>query len=123
MLSGLRNLKTISSILFERMELYSRLLSVEAEIAKTRLVQRALWAVLGVVFAIFTLGMIHALLISLFWYSEYRVVAIIAVLVIDGVLAGTGIYLALKPAEQEAFAVTKAQLAKDIEYVRDSRHE
>lgn len=123
MLSGLRNLKTISSILFERMELYSRLLSVEAEIAKTRLVQRALWAVLGVVFTIFTLGMIHALLISLFWYSEYRVVAIIAVLVIDGVLAGTGIYLALKPAEQEAFAVTKAQLAKDIEYVRDSRHE
>ncbi len=123
MLSGLRNLKTISAILFERMELYTRLMSVEAEIAKTRLVQRALWAVLGVVFAIFTLGMIHALLISLFWYSEYRVVAIIVVLVIDGVLAGTGIYLALKPAEQEAFAVTKAQLAKDIEYVRDSRHE
>jgi uncharacterized membrane protein YqjE len=123
MFSGLRNLKTISTIVFERMELYCKLMSVEAEIAKTRLVQRALWGILGVVFAIFTLGMLHTLVISLFWYSEYRVAVILAVLVVDGVLAGTGIFLALKPAEQEAFAVTKEQLAKDIEYVRDSRHE
>lgn len=123
MFSGLRNLKTVSSILLERMELYCKLMSVEAEIAKARLARRALWAVLGIVFAIFTLGMIHVLLIGVFWYSEYRLWAILTILIIDGALAGTGSYLALKPAEQEAFAVTKEQLAKDIEFVRNVRDE
>lgn len=120
MFRGLRNLKTIATILVNRIELYSKLMAVEAKIETSLIIRRLVWVAVGLVFTIFTLAMIHVVLLSWFWYSEYRLISTLLLFLLDGVIAGTALYTACKPAKQEVFAVTKQQLANDIEFVKES---
>lgn len=120
MFKGLRNLRMISAIVLNRMELYSKLMAVEAKIEMALIVRRLVWAAVGIVFVIFTLAILHAAILSGFWYTEYRIAAFIVILLIDAGIAGAALYFAYKPAEQETFAVTKQQLAQDLDFVKES---
>jgi uncharacterized membrane protein YqjE len=120
MINGLRNIKAISRVLLGRLELYSKLLAVEAKIETTLVVRRLVWAGVGIVFGFFAIAMIHTAILGHFWGTEYRLAALIAVLLTDGLIAGVSLYIASKPAKQEAFSVTKHQLAEDIKFVKES---
>lgn len=120
MFNGLRNLKAITAALLDRLELYPKLLAVEAKIERTLLVRRLVWASIGALFAIFAIAMIHIAVIGFFWPSEYRILAIAGVLLIDTLIASIALYMASRPALQEPFAVTKHQLSEDIKFMKDS---
>lgn len=120
MINGLRNLKSISAALLGRAELYSKLIAVEAQIETTLLIRRLVWAGIGIVFFVFALATIHTLILSHFWHSEYRTVAITITLLVDGLIASLGFYMASKPNQEEAFMVTKHQLAEDIKLAKES---
>lgn len=120
MINGLRNIRTISRTLLSRLELYSKLLVIEAKIETALVVRRLVWVGVGMVFGFFALAMIHAAILGYFWGTEYRLIAFALVLLVDGLIAGVSLYIANKPSEQEAFAVTKHQLGEDIKFVKDS---
>lgn len=118
--SGIRNLKTTSRIMLSRLELYSKLLAVEAKIETTLVIHRLAWAGVGIVFGFFSIAMIHVAIIGHFWETEYRLISLIAMLLVDGLIAGISLYVASRPAKSEAFAVTKHQLSEDIKFVKES---
>lgn len=120
MFNGLRNIKTIAGVVLTRSELYARLMAVEAKIEMALMMRRLVWAATGVVFGLCALAMLHISVLSYFWFMESRMVAILALLVADVVIAGVAFYMANKLGEQEAFQATKQQLAKDIEFVKES---
>lgn len=120
MFNGLRNLKAITNALLDRLELYPKLLAVEAKIEKTLLVRRLVWATVGAIFAIFAIAMLHIAIVGLFWHSEYRILSIASMLVLDIIVSGVAIYKASRPAMQEPFSVTKHQLSEDIKFMKDS---
>lgn len=120
MISGLRNLKANTAIWLDRIELYSKLLAAETKIETTLIVRRLIWVGVGAVFGLFAVAMMHMAVITYFWHSEYRILAVAAVLLLDVVITGVAFYLASKPSTQEPFAVTKYQLAEDFKYLKDS---
>lgn len=120
MLNGLRNIKTITGVVISRLELYSQLLAVEAKIEIALLIRRLVWAITGIVFMLFALGMAHITALSYFWLTDYRMLAIVILLILDIAIASISFYLANKTAKQESFKVSKEQLAKDIEYMKES---
>lgn len=120
MISGLRNLKSICRVVLIRLELYNKLLAIEAKIETALLIRRLVWAGVGAIFGFFALAMVHTAILSYFWDSEFRWITLFAMLLIDSMLAGVALYIANKPAKQEAFMVTKHQLAEDIKFVKES---
>lgn len=120
MINGLRNLRSIANQFLDRVEIYSKLFAVEAKIAKTALIQRVVWGVVGAIFALFALAMLHVVIVSAFWNEEYQLLAMIGLLIIDGVIAASALYVAAKPAPAESFAVTRHQLAEDIKFIKES---
>lgn len=120
MIPGLRNLKAGSVILLDRIELYSKLLAVETKIETALVVRRLMWVGIGAIFGLFALAMAHLAVISFFWFTEYRVVSVAGVLLIDIIIAGIALYKATRPPEAEAFAVTKHQLAEDMKFLKET---
>lgn len=120
MINGLRNLRSITNQFLDRIEIYSKLFAVEAKIAKKVLVQRIVWGAVGAIFALFALAMLHVVVVSAFWSEEYRLLAMIGLLIIDAAIAAAALYAAAKPAAQESFAVSRHQLAEDIKFIKES---
>lgn len=119
MIPTFKNLKAGSINLLERVELYSQLATIEAKIESTLLVRRLIWAGVGAVFIIFAIAMAHFAIISYFWPTEARTISIAGLLVLDAIVAGVAFYRVSRPAEQEAFAITKHQLAEDVKYMKE----
>lgn len=120
MIKGLRNLKANVAILVDRIELYSKLLAAEAKIETALVVRRLVWVGIGAVFALFAIAMAHMAIITFFWHSEFRVIAVGGILLLDVLVAGIAFYSATRPAEQESFAVTKHQLAEDMKFFKET---
>lgn len=120
MFNGLRNIKTIAGVVLNRTELYARLVALETKIEMALMVRRLMWAATGVVFSLCALAMLHVTVLSYFWFTEQRMLAISALLFTDIAIAGTALYMAGKIGKQESFTVTRQQLAKDIEFVKES---
>lgn len=120
MFNGLRNLKHISAVVVERIELYSELITVEAKIETAVIARRVKWGAIGCIFAFFALAMLHIALLGIFWYGDYRILSIVLLLLVDLSIACGSLYLACKPRSQEMFAVTKQQLAEDAKFVKES---
>jgi uncharacterized membrane protein YqjE len=120
MFNGLRNLKHISAVVVERIELYSKLVTVEAKIEMAVIARCIKWGAIGFIFAFFALAMLHVAILSLFWYSDYRFLSIILLLLVDGLIAAGSISIASKSISQDMFAITKQQLAEDAKFVKDS---
>lgn len=120
MINGLINLKNSCTTALNRLELYGKLVAVEAKIESALLVRRLIWAGIGIVFAFFSLAIVHTAILGHFWHSDHRLVIMAAILLADATLASLAFYAASKPAKREAFAVTKHQLAEDIQFVKDS---
>lgn len=120
MINGLLNIKAISRVVLSRLELYSKLMAVEAKIETALVVRRLMWAGVGMIFGFFALAMVHIAIIGHFWDTEYRLIALTAILLVDGIAAAMSLYIASKPSEHEAFAVTKHQLSEDVKFVKES---
>lgn len=120
MFNGLRNIKTIAGVVLNRTELYARLVAVETKIEMALMVRRLIWAATSVVFSLCALAMLHIAVLSYFWFTEQRMVATGALLFVDIAIAGAALYMASKIGQQESFMVTKKQLEKDIEFVKES---
>lgn len=120
MFNGLRNLKNIGAIVVDRAELYSKLIAIEAKIETKLLMRRLIWAGTGIIGIIFAIGMLHLALVSFFWNSDYRILSIVIILLIDAAIAGSALYKACVHAEQESFLATKNQLAEDMKFVKES---
>ena len=120
MINGLRNFKHISKNALDRIELYSKLIAVEAKIERGLFLRKVAWASFGAIFSIFAIGMIHVVVIGSFWYTDYRVLGMLGVLLLDLIAAGAGFYFASKPNLAEPFATTKHQLAEDMKFIKES---
>ena len=93
-------------MLLDRVELYSKLVAAETKIETSLIIRRLIWVGVGAVFALFALAMAHTAILAFFWHTEFRVWAVAGVLLVDVVIAGIAIYMASRPAKEEAFAVT-----------------
>ena len=120
MITGLRNLKANVAILLDRVELYSKLVAAETKIETSLIIRRLIWVGIGALFAFFALAMIHTAILAFFWHTEFRGWAVVAVLLLDILIAGIAIYTASRPSKEEAFAVTKHHLAEDIKFLKES---
>lgn len=120
MFNGLRNIKTVSAIALNRLELYAKLLTVETRIETALLVRRLMWIAVGVVFALFALAMAHIAVIGYFLRSEQLPLVIGGMLLFDALIAGFALYKGSQSTKAEAFTVTKQQLAEDIKYIKDA---
>ncbi|MGM8226283.1 phage holin family protein [Cellvibrio sp. ARAG 10.3] len=120
MITGLRNLKANAAMLLDRVELYSKLVAAETKIETSLIIRRLIWVGVGAVFALFALAMAHVAILASFWHTEFQAWAVAGVLFVDVVIAGLAIYMASRPAKQEAFAVTKHHLAEDIKFLKES---
>lgn len=119
MIPTLKNLKASSINFLERAELYSQLLTIEAKIESTLMVRRLIWAGVGAVFVLFAIAMAHFAIISYFWPTQARTVAIGGLLLMDIAVAALAFYRVSRPAKQEPFAVTKHQMAEDVKYMKE----
>ncbi len=120
MITGLRNLKANVAILLDRVELYSKLIAIEAKIERSVIARRLVWVGVGTVFALFAVAMAHMAILSFFWYTDYRVLTVAAVLLLDIIIAAVALYKASRPPKEEAFAVTRHHLAEDIKFLKDT---
>lgn len=120
MIKELINLKNSCATALSRLELYGKLIAVETNIESALLARRLIWAGIGIVFAFFSLAVVHAAILGHFWHSEYRLAMMVTILLVDAGLASLAFYMATKPAKREAFAATKHQLTEDIQFIKDS---
>lgn len=120
MFRELQNLKAISSVLLDRVELYSQLIAVETRIEKALIFRRLTWVGIGVLFAVLASVMAHVAVIAYAWNGEYRMFAIFALLVFDSVTAVMAINAARGPAPHEPFQATKRELSADMSFLKES---
>lgn len=120
MINGLLHIKSICRITLDRVELYGKLLAIEAKIERNRLARRIAWAGCGAIFAIFAIAVLHMLIMSYFWQGEHRSLAISIVLAVDILIAATAFFIASRPSPEEPLAVTKHQLAEDLKFIKES---
>ena len=120
MIRELQNLKAISSVLLDRVELYSQLIAVETRIEKTLIVRRLAWVGIGVLFAAMATVMLHMAVIAYCWNGEYRLFAIFTLLVLDGVAAVMAFNAGREPEQHEPFEVTKRELSADMTFLKES---
>jgi uncharacterized membrane protein YqjE len=113
-------LQPAGAALLEQLALYRRLIGLEWEAERGRLLQLLLAA--AVVFAC-ALGLLlgaGALLVALCWATPYRNAAVVAVLALYamGATLGWRSLRAIAARGEHSFAVTRAELAADLELLR-----
>ena len=119
MIREIVHIREIASAVAERVELYSKLVAVEAKIEKSRLVRRAIWLGVGAVAGLFTLLMIHVTVMAWCW-DDARMPAALALLGVDAVLAALGIWLSVGRADDPMFATTTRELSADLAFIKES---
>jgi len=119
MIREIFHIREIASAVAARVELYSKLVAVEAKIEKSRLVRRAVWLGVGAVAALFPLLMVHVTVMAWCW-DDARMPAVLALLAIDAVLAAIGLGLAVGRKDAPPFATTTRELAADLAFLKES---
>ena len=120
MIRELQNLKAISSVLLDRVELYGQLIGVETRIEKALIVRRLVWAGIGALFAVMATVMVHVAVIAYCWDGGYRMFAVLALLALDAVAAVMAINAGRGPTLHEPFEVTKRELSADMTFLKES---
>lgn len=115
-LDAIRMLRSAGKPLFAQAALHGQLARVEWAEEKTRLIKMLVLVLLGFVGLLCVLLFLGVLVLAYSWDTAYRIPAVMALIVVFGLVTGIAWrrFQALSAQSSQAFAATREELAADL---------